>query len=274
MQLVGWCINILLHLHEESNRSGLNVNSLIKKTGSGNRPGILNAIAFLEEADIIEEFKDPQHKLGKKKKLTKMGLEIGDLLISINEYYKYFYLYNKKLHYVLSKDYKKIRKRKLDIENIERKDVYGLEIVRLEKDTISASSNTFLFLLTFKFIPFYLHTVITRNNNYQKIIDKLFELTLNYESQIRNIKNIEYNYNKQVDTVTDQVKETIRLIVENWLNTTLSFLPFYFSGYQIHSKLNEIRHETTILFDSLLSIFSSNEKFLAYYNKFKANNIR
>ena len=53
MQLVWRMIQILLILYKTKHKTGLNINLIIKETGSSNKPGIIKAIKILEENKII-----------------------------------------------------------------------------------------------------------------------------------------------------------------------------------------------------------------------------
>ena len=101
MQLVWRMIQILLILYKTKHKTGLNINLIIKETGSSNKPGIIKAIKILEENKIIFSIETAKHKQMSIKQLTAFGLELGQLIENIHNYYKSRYIFNRKLNSLL-----------------------------------------------------------------------------------------------------------------------------------------------------------------------------
>ena len=87
MQPVVINMQILGLFDAKNTETGLGVNEIFRRTGSSNKPYIINSIEHLERCHFIETRKS-KHKQQKVKVLTGLGIEMAQLLESINEYDK------------------------------------------------------------------------------------------------------------------------------------------------------------------------------------------
>jgi hypothetical protein len=85
-KLVNICIKILRLLPPD----GLHVNAIFKQTGLSYKPDLVKAVRILGKGKLIMETETPAHKQKKIKKLTELGYEYKNLMLSIEEYDKAF----------------------------------------------------------------------------------------------------------------------------------------------------------------------------------------
>lgn len=85
-KLVNICIKILCLLPP----NGLHFNAIYKQTGLSYKPDVVEAVSMLGKGKLIMETKTPTHKQKKIKRLTELGYEFKNLMVSIYEYNEAF----------------------------------------------------------------------------------------------------------------------------------------------------------------------------------------
>jgi DNA-binding HxlR family transcriptional regulator len=79
-------IEILRILFEQNGATGMNVNEIFKKTGSKDKPLVIESIKYLEKANLVETDQAVKYTQKKMKILTNLGQTFVELIDSVDKY--------------------------------------------------------------------------------------------------------------------------------------------------------------------------------------------
>lgn len=86
-KLVAMTITIIDAIYSDRGITGLSVNDIYRKTGSRDKPRIIQSIKYLESAEIITTQTDSSHSQKKIKILTTIGTQFAELNKAAKEYF-------------------------------------------------------------------------------------------------------------------------------------------------------------------------------------------
>jgi hypothetical protein len=251
---------ILGIFRSESDKTGIGVNEIYRRTGSKNKPSIIRSIQHLERCQFLETG-ESKHKQRKVKVLTTLGCEVVQLLDSIDKYNTSYSNFTQKIEkYVLSGNMDEdVRNRILiskgwTMEEAENYDFF-LHITRnIEFSALSAFINSIL--------ARYLHLILEFNVNLyaktliiQVIVNALDnQLSLGRLLNKSDRKLRDYTINEIVRDVSDPVYDAHHKM--------MSYLNVESNGHDIATYLNSkiIKDEAVDLMRSTFSVLKPSTK--------------
>jgi DNA-binding HxlR family transcriptional regulator len=265
-QPVGSPLHILTLLYSNT---GCHVNELVRKTGSKDKPRVLNSIKELEKSNLVET-KKLNHKTQKKIKiLTPLGHEFASLIESIHRYES---SYNKfkgtikeKYELSLAGDSNAFKSKLLykgwDKQDINYYDIWYKTIQRF--DTLVAFH--FILALVAKYASILIKFEI--NKSAQSILIKIIMETLNRQLSNRFLiekKTSSMNRLKEPEDFFDELLRELSRDVENFVGVyTLAFGTQY-----THTKpIKYGRQEAYKLTESVFLLLRSHTEFESVFNK-------
>ena len=177
--------------------AGTNVNQIVRQTSS-DRTYVLNVIKILEQEGLVSESTDPKHKQKKIKNLTAFGLEIAELVKSIDQYSKSW----NKLEQSMERYFNAVRSKKTELNRLKFRSI-GIAILEYETADYIKDFAIFTYSSIFRSFGHMSHTLDPESGQYTHLRSLPNTTRLILNQIIRSI------IDRQIDTMLNNPLELI-----------------------------------------------------------------